>query len=281
MRKREGFEIEELEKGTYWIRETTGLHMYLIIGKERAALFDTGIGLGNLPGVVASITDKPVLVCLTHYHHDHAGGAGNFSEVLISEEDAPYLHKGTDLLARKGFLDVLESVNVIESYDDKDLAPDRKVAIRTVKPGDVIDLGERNVLVCDMKGHTPGSVGYFDENTGTLFAGDGCNNSTFMFIKDSLDISVYKETLINLKNTLGERLKKMVICHDYTYVPIECIDNVIECCDLILSGKSEDDYFETPLEKGPETYARWAKKGGPNRVDGKFGNIVYDTRRIR
>lgn len=281
MREYDGFQIEDLGDGIYWIKEATGLHMYLVIGRERSALIDTGVGVGDLKGCIASITDKPTVVCITHYHHDHAGGAGNFEEVYISSKDAPRIADGTDRAARESFLSVLVSEGVLPAQVKEKLISGTAVKCNKINPGDVIDLGGRRLEVVCMAGHTPGSVGYFDDLTGTLFAGDGCNNSTFLFSEDCLDISEYKANLLRLKADLGERLKRMVIFHDFIFVPLKCIDNVLECCDIILNNMSEEGYFETPLMKGPETYARWAKLGGPNREDGEFGNIVYDTRRVR
>ena len=38
----------------------------LLIGDERAALIDTGCGIGNLREAVGEVTDKPVIVVNTH-----------------------------------------------------------------------------------------------------------------------------------------------------------------------------------------------------------------------
>ena len=40
--------------------------MYLIEGRERAALIDTGSGFGDLKGCVEELTQKPLIVLLTH-----------------------------------------------------------------------------------------------------------------------------------------------------------------------------------------------------------------------
>lgn len=279
MRRFGEFQIEDLGDNIFWIREDTSLHMYLIIGEEKAALIDTGLGVGDLKGCISTITDKPVVVCVTHYHLDHVGGVGNFDEIYISSKDTPKLKDGTSLEARKTFISQVSEVGADLSHLCEKLVPEKEVVCHEINPGEQIDLGGRKLEVMDMAGHTPGSVGFFDSLTGTLFAGDGCNNSTFLFLEDCLNAGEYKQTLVNLKGKLGNRLKRMVIFHDYTFVPLNCIDNVIECCDNILNGTSEDDEFYTPLEKGAEAYAKWVKKGGPHRVDGKFGNIVYDTRR--
>ena len=50
-------------------------------------LLDTGIGIGDLKGLVEEITDKPYDVVLTHGHRDHTGGAGWFDIVYLNRKD--------------------------------------------------------------------------------------------------------------------------------------------------------------------------------------------------
>jgi glyoxylase-like metal-dependent hydrolase (beta-lactamase superfamily II) len=47
---------------------------YLAVGDKKAALIDTGCGIGNVLDEVREITDLPVEVLLTHGHLDHCGG---------------------------------------------------------------------------------------------------------------------------------------------------------------------------------------------------------------
>ena len=50
--------------------------MYLVEGTEKAALIDTGYGVGNLKGYIKTLTEKPLIVLITHGHLDHVAGAG-------------------------------------------------------------------------------------------------------------------------------------------------------------------------------------------------------------
>lgn len=42
----------------------------LVIGQDKAALIETGCGIGNLRKAVEEVTDKPVMVINTHTHAD-------------------------------------------------------------------------------------------------------------------------------------------------------------------------------------------------------------------
>lgn len=61
--------------------------MYLVEGTEKAVLIDTGSGIGSLKACVEQLTDKPVVVLVTHGHVDHAMGAAEIEDVIQVCED--------------------------------------------------------------------------------------------------------------------------------------------------------------------------------------------------
>jgi glyoxylase-like metal-dependent hydrolase (beta-lactamase superfamily II) len=68
----------------------------LIIGQDRAALIDTGCGIGDLRTAVKAVTDKPIVVIKTHTHPDHLGSNHQFDEIAMF--DHPLAHQ----VAEKG-----------------------------------------------------------------------------------------------------------------------------------------------------------------------------------
>src|SRR5262245_58261721 len=58
---------------------------YLILGAERALMFDTGMGLVPLRPVVEQLTKLPVEVLNSHTHFDHVGGNAEFERVLAMD----------------------------------------------------------------------------------------------------------------------------------------------------------------------------------------------------
>src|SRR3954447_9069664 len=55
----------------------------LIIGREKAALIDTGCGIGDLRKAVRAVTDKPIVVVNTHTHTDHIGSNHQFGDIVM------------------------------------------------------------------------------------------------------------------------------------------------------------------------------------------------------
>ena len=61
----------QFKKDTWEIDEFDCASCFLLVGTEKAMLIDTGIGVGDLEGAVRQITDKPLIVVITHSHRDH------------------------------------------------------------------------------------------------------------------------------------------------------------------------------------------------------------------
>ena len=65
------------------------------------------------------------------------------------------------------FVTALPPGFAIDSYH-QDPVP----AVHHIVEGDVVDLGDRHFEVLHLPGHSPGSIGLWEDRTGTLFSGD-------------------------------------------------------------------------------------------------------------
>ena len=84
------FEVYKIRPGIFAIYEPHQLEeviSYLIIGDDRALLFDTGMGISNMLAVVAGLTKLPVSVVNSHTHNDHVGDNWRFSDVYGMDTD--------------------------------------------------------------------------------------------------------------------------------------------------------------------------------------------------
>src|SRR6202034_4907321 len=64
--------------------ETIG---YLIVGKQRALLFDTGMGISDVKKLTAELTKLPIVVLNSHTHDDHVGGNWQFDTIYGMDTD--------------------------------------------------------------------------------------------------------------------------------------------------------------------------------------------------
>ena len=171
------FEVYRIADGVLAIYEPGQFEeviSFLIIGDERALLFDTGLGIGNMRKVVDQLTDLDVVVLNSHTHYDHIGGNHQFE--FIYGRDTDYT-KGRML--GSGTSEVAEFIG--EGWVWKEL-PEEFVAAEfrsqpfmiseIVDEGDSIDIGGRRLEILVTPGHAPDSICLIDRANRLLFTGD-------------------------------------------------------------------------------------------------------------
>ena len=103
IREINGFTIQQTAKDVWAIDEFGIDIMYLILGKKKALLFDTGIGIGDIHAVVREMTEKPIITVNSHHHYDHAGGNGHFDRVFAHKSAVPVIREQNRAEYRKEF----------------------------------------------------------------------------------------------------------------------------------------------------------------------------------
>lgn len=267
------YQSEKLSERLYRITEIGGVCCYLAIGDNKACLLDTGCGYGNLKVYVETITDKPIFVILTHGHHDHMGASALFDEVYMNHDDIPVFHE-FGVMERR--LQDAKEQEQTKHFTKEDLIPTRKTEIKNIKDGQEFDLGQLTIKMIHVKGHTRGIMCPLLVEERSIIFGDACGVSVLLFDEYSSNVSEYKESL--------QKLKQYEKDYDYIYrnhgtfwSPKELLDNVIECCNLIIEGK--DDQQPTKIHGIDFLAAKAINEFG--RIDGKQGNIMYVTEKAR
>jgi hydroxyacylglutathione hydrolase len=160
------FAVEEVAPGVIAIGEPRFHQInwnYLILGKRRALMFDTGPGVRNISAAVRKLTTLPVTALPSHMHFDHTGGLSGFGNIALA--DLPLLRA----CIRDGWLMPSDDLYV-GSWEGMTWAP--------VKPAHwlpiagEIDLGGRKLELLHTPGHSPDSVSLHDRANGLLFAAD-------------------------------------------------------------------------------------------------------------
>lgn len=161
--------------------------MFVLEGEEKALVIDTGIGIGNIRQKIEELTDKPLIVVMSHGHGDHTGGSGWFDEIYMSGKDVGVFEFPENMRMRHFYADWIATRPYAENpfdnptkqypYDNaEDIQPFENVPkILPLVDGQVFDLGGRKVTAYEAPGHTPGCVVFVDDQTRILFCGDACN----------------------------------------------------------------------------------------------------------
>lgn len=252
------------------IKDVCDTFFYLVEGDERACLLDTGDGFGDLPAYVATLTNKPVTVVLTHGHLDHAGGVAGFDEVYLNMKDLDIYREHAQREFRKEhWSDIPAARDTPDELIAPYVEPD---GFKELHDGQVFDLGGLHLRIIEVPGHTPGmSCVLIEEERYCLF-GDACGVFVMLADDRASCASDYLKSLEHLKEFEGE-YDYIIRNHGTGESPKELLDNVIECCKLIVAG--EDDHV--PIDHmGRELFlAKAPAADGYGRADGKEGNIAY------
>lgn len=267
------FEHEKISPTTTRIRAPGFELMYLVEGSEKAALIDTGSGLGFLRSYVEKLTDKPILVLLTHGHVDHAMGAGEFIDVYMNHADDYIYVQHADMAFRKDGLFLCP-----QKVEEEEIIPAKELSeIRQMAGGDSFDLGGVHIDIYDLPGHTRGSVVMLIREERVLLLGDACNYLTFLHEPYSTTVREYKANLEALKPQVAGKYDTVYLSHGPGNGHAELIDGVIKVCQDIMDGNTDDVPFGFKDSRG---FLAKAEIERDVRRDGGIGNVIYSKDRI-
>ena len=155
------------------VHEYSGGSMWLVVGKERALLVETSVGVAPLRAFVETITNKPVIAFASLGYYDHAGGLHQFDERWIHANDAHRVEQPDHInTAAQRYLDGTFAALPHEGFAPTSHVMPTSKPTRLVNDGDVIDLGDRRFRVCHLPGVTSGTCALFEDETGVLFTGE-------------------------------------------------------------------------------------------------------------
>ncbi|MDQ2093636.1 MBL fold metallo-hydrolase [Rhodalgimonas zhirmunskyi] len=194
-------------------------NMHLVTGRDADLLIDSGMGIAPLRPVVDKLrgdAKKPLILLSSHTHVDHIGAAHEFETRLVhpveAEEQAapsPYSLVSADIPAplaamfvEAGYAPLWEYLVDAVPYGGYDLAAYEikpAPATGTVEDGDIIDLGDWQAEVLHLPGHSPGQLGLWHGESGTLFGGDAVYDGPLIYDGAGMSIDDYAATLKRLR----------------------------------------------------------------------------------
>jgi hydroxyacylglutathione hydrolase len=253
------FLVETIDASTFAIGEPRyyqGNYSYLIVGNDRAVLFDAGTGNRDIVPVVRGLTALPVTVIPSHLHFDHVGALGRFERTALP--DLPALRARTAdrwlTLGRYEFLGLADR-----------LPAPRFAVDEWWSAGQTIDLGGRRLQVMSLPGHTPTSVGLYDSDRDLLFAGDFIYPGELYAFLPGASRAAYLETTRNLLALLDPAVR-IYAAHMADAAPVVAAP-VLEVADLRAL-----EHTLVGIESGAAASSGWYPRVFPVR-----GSITFAT----
>ena len=170
------FTVNKIDDQTFAISEYKHYeetHCYLVLGQEKAALVDTGLGVCNIKNVVDGLTKLPIIVLTTHVHWDHIGGHKYFDNVAVHEAEKEWIAVNFPLPLE----DVKKSLTKVACDFPKEFNIDnyqvfRGIPQKILRDGDMVDLGGRKIQIIHTPGHSPGHCCFYEPEKKYLYSGD-------------------------------------------------------------------------------------------------------------
>jgi len=242
------FEVSEPEPGLFAIFEPLHdelVYSYLILGRDRALLFDTGMGIADLPSLVAELTDLPLTVFISHAHFDHVGSAAAFAgraDILVHPAEAERLRTGVNrdeirtFLVPEYLLGPLPSGIDLETFAIAGAEP-----TDLVRGGDHISLGDRDLEVIDIPGHSIGQIGLVDRARGWIFSADAYYPGPLYAHKPGMDVAAYQRSL-DLLAAVAQDVPTVYPSHNACPEPSSQLIAASNGMREVLNGRAPDSF---------------------------------------
>ncbi len=264
-------EVTEFAPKTWCLSEFKLVNAFLVEGTEKAALIDTGCGIGNLAQIVKELTQKPLMILMTHGHFDHDGGVKQFPDVpvYLHNADGQLMHQTVAMMQKMmgtADLNKMRSLYITTRGPVRCPELDQTELLKLVptEPCDPIyeylpmedgmefDLGGRVLKVIHTPGHTPGEVSILDETSRTLFSGDTANVGIILMRQPNNGTKLIEECNRTMGKlwTMEASYDRLGVGHDAVTVDKQIVKDYYDLTMGLLDGSIVGAYEETGFRKG-------------------------------
>jgi len=247
------FEVYKVAPNTFAIyepRQSEEAISYLILGTNRAAMFDTGLGIGNIRKIAESLTHLPITVINSHTHNDHVGGNWQFNS--IDGMDTAFTRanaKGSTADAQAELAPGNVCGSLPPSFDAKNYSTRAWRVTHWIHDGDKIDLGGRTLEVIATPGHTPDAICLLDRANGLLFTGDTFYPGTIWLYRPETDLDAYAHSTKRLA-VLTPHLRMLLCAHNSPISSPAVLPQLVAAFAQVRTGKIRS----TPVGSGKVIY---------------------------
>ncbi len=251
---RKWFKVYDVGDSVYAIYEPYSFQeaiSYLILGRQKALLFDTGNGIDTISQLVKELTRLPIMVLNSHTHYDHIGGNADFENVLAM--DTAYTQENAENgwshnRVRGEVTTEAICLGKIPGFDTAKYSI-RPFAIREkIKNHHVVDLGARKLEVLSSPGHTPDAIALLDKNHGLLWTGDMFYEATIWLFFPGTDLDAYEKSIGRFAD-LAPSLKKVHPAHNFPVADPVRLTELNQAFKDIKSGRQKAEIVDSLRKK--------------------------------
>ena len=236
------FEVYKIRPGVFAIYEPHQFEeviSYLIVGSQKAILFDTGMGISNIKAVVEGLTKLPISVVNSHTHNDHVGDNWRFSDVYGMPTDFTRTNaKGSTADAQAELAPGQICGTLPTGFDPKSYRTKAFHISHWLHDGEGIDLGGRTLEVLATPGHTPDSIMLLDEDNGLLFTGDTFYPGPIYLYRPETDLDAYVASVKRMAG-LASRLQLLLPSHNVPVAEPDYLSRVLAAIQQVRHGQAK------------------------------------------
>ena len=197
------FEVYKVAPDTFAIYEphqSEETIAYLIAGKQKALLFDTGMGISDIRKVVTELTKLPIIVLNSHTHDDHVGGNWQFETIYSMDTDFSRTNARGSVADAQAEIAPGEICGELpKGFDPRSYRTKSWYISKYVHDGEKLDLGSRSLEIIATPGHTPDSICLYDAANHLLFTGDTYYPGPIWLYRPETDLSLYESSVSRLE----------------------------------------------------------------------------------
>ncbi|HEX2331482.1 MAG TPA: MBL fold metallo-hydrolase [Candidatus Angelobacter sp.] len=234
------FEVYRIRPGVFAIYEphqSEEVISYLIVGRQRALMFDTGLGISDIKQVVQRLTSFPVSVLNSHTHNDHVSGNWQFTDIYGMDTDFTRKNAQGSRDDAQAEIAPGELCGPLPAgFDAKNYSTKPFTITHWLHDGDGIDLGGRKLIVVATPGHTPDAISLLDEANGLLFTGDTYYPGTIWLYRPETDLGAYEKSLERMI-ALAPKVRLLLPAHNVPVAEPTKLPKLLHAFRQVRSGK--------------------------------------------
>jgi glyoxylase-like metal-dependent hydrolase (beta-lactamase superfamily II) len=234
------FEVYRIRPGVFAIYEphqSEEVISYLIMGRKKAVLFDSGMAISNIKKVTDELTSLPVSVLNSHTHNDHIGDNWRFTDVYGMDTDFTRKNaQGSTADAQAEVAPEEICGELPHGFDAKAYSTKPFRIAHALHDGDKIDLDGRVLQVIATPGHTPDSIMLLDEANGLLFTGDMYYAGPIYLFRPETDLDAYVASMKKVA-ALAPRLKLLLPAHNVPVGGPAELARTVEAMQQVRAGR--------------------------------------------